>query len=162
LHQFELAVGMTNCTHAGDQTFTIQGMNGTNITAGSNITQGNSTLNSTAEAIEAEGDKPAGTEGEEALEFDIPDFEPGLSDAMPPPLSAKLGCSRLRVLQTAKEQLHKHVEHVTVSPYICSVGICAMLKACQKDPRYRCNAYVGDSCQHVTKTHVTDVTLINH
>lgn len=86
LHQFELAVGMTNCTHAGEQTFTIQGMNGTNITAGSNSSEFNSTLNSTAEAIGAEGDKAAGTEEKEGLEFDIPAFEPGTCTAMPSPV----------------------------------------------------------------------------
>jgi hypothetical protein len=100
LHQFELAVGMTNCTHAGEHTFAIQGMKGTNTTAGSSTTQGNLTQNGTVDAIEAEKGKPAGTE-EEVLEFDVPTFEPGESVVMLPSLSELVGCPCLSVLRVA-------------------------------------------------------------
>jgi hypothetical protein len=84
LHQFELAVGMTNCTHEREGTYTIMSANGTNSSAGSNLTVGgNSTLNSTLGGNASTRNNSTSEEGEEDEEdeeigFEIPEFEPGM------------------------------------------------------------------------------------
>lgn len=81
LHQFELAVGMTNCTHEQEHTYTIMSANSTNSSAGSNLTLGSSTVNSTLSNSLRHNSTAEGDEEEEEDKetgFEVPEFQPGM------------------------------------------------------------------------------------